>query len=198
MTLPAIPSIDGEITPQLRAILLAMKENIEVRGGQRKAADADKYSTTADVTAAATVAAAAATAAATVASTAEAIAGTENTKQMTALRMREGFNAAGSAPVFACRAWVNFNGTGTVAIRGSGNVSSITDEGVGKYLINFTTAMSDANYCAVGCAGSIDSGIGDRQLSTYRTSAATCRVISGQTSTANVYDAEEVNVAFFR
>ena len=56
------------------------------------------------------------------------------------------FNASGSAPVYACRAWVNFNGTGTVAIRASGNVSSITDNGTGDYTVNFTTAMPDANY----------------------------------------------------
>ena len=63
------------------------------------------------------------------------------------------FNASGSAPVYACRAWVNFNGTGTVAIRGSGNVSSITDNGVGKYAVNLTTAMSDTNYSVSGaCA----------------------------------------------
>jgi hypothetical protein len=47
---------------------------------------------------------------------------------------------------YSCRAWVNFNGTGTVAIRGSGNVTSITDNGTGDYTVNFTTAMSDANY----------------------------------------------------
>jgi hypothetical protein len=44
------------------------------------------------------------------------------------------------------KAWVNFNGTGTVAIRGSMNVSSITDNGTGNYTINFTTAMPNANY----------------------------------------------------
>jgi hypothetical protein len=59
------------------------------------------------------------------------------------------FNASGSAPVYACRAWVNFNGTGTVAIRASGNVSSITDNGTGDYTVNFTTAMPDANYSVV-------------------------------------------------
>ncbi len=47
---------------------------------------------------------------------------------------------------YKCRAWVNFNGTGTVAIRGSGNVSSITDNGTGDYTVNFSNAMSDANY----------------------------------------------------
>jgi hypothetical protein len=49
-----------------------------------------------------------------------------------------------------CRAWVNFNGTGTVAIRSSFNVSSITDNGTGDYTVNFTTALPDANY-SVGC-----------------------------------------------
>jgi len=46
-----------------------------------------------------------------------------------------------------CRAWVNFNGTSTVAIRADFNVSSITDNGTGDYTVNFTTAMPDANYC---------------------------------------------------
>ena len=54
----------------------------------------------------------------------------------------------GTAPLYMCRAWVNFDGTGTVAIRASGNVSSITDNGTGDYTVNFTTAMVDANYCA--------------------------------------------------
>jgi hypothetical protein len=47
---------------------------------------------------------------------------------------------------FKVRAWVNFNGTGTVAIRAAGNVSSITDNGLGDYTVNFTNALSDANY----------------------------------------------------
>ena len=50
--------------------------------------------------------------------------------------------------VFTCKAWVNFNGTGTVAIRASGNVTSITDNGTGDYTVNFTTSMSDINYSA--------------------------------------------------
>jgi hypothetical protein len=52
------------------------------------------------------------------------------------------------ATAYGCRAWVNFNGTGTVAIRASGNVSSITDGGTGVYTVNFTTAMPDADYSA--------------------------------------------------
>ena len=47
------------------------------------------------------------------------------------------------------KAWVNFNGTGTVAIRASYNVSSITDNGTGDYTVNFTTALADANYSVV-------------------------------------------------
>ena len=50
----------------------------------------------------------------------------------------------------AVKAWVNFNGTGTVAIRAAYNVSSITDNGVANFTMNFTTAMPDANYAAVG------------------------------------------------
>ena len=56
---------------------------------------------------------------------------------------------SGTAPLYMCRAWCNFNGTGTVAIRASGNVSSITDGGTGIYTVNFTTALVDANYSAV-------------------------------------------------
>ena len=53
------------------------------------------------------------------------------------------------APVFACRAWINFNGENTVAIRGSGNVSSLTDLGPGHYRITFTNAMPDDDYSVV-------------------------------------------------
>jgi hypothetical protein len=63
------------------------------------------------------------------------------------LQFNSGYGSAATA--YGCRAWVNFNGTGTVAIRASGNVSSITDNGVGFYTVNFTTALVDANYTAV-------------------------------------------------
>ena len=62
------------------------------------------------------------------------------------------------ATAYGCRAWVNFNGTGAVAIRASGNVSSITDNGTGNYTVNFTTAMPDVNYCAVTDCGALTSG----------------------------------------
>jgi len=62
-------------------------------------------------------------------------------------QVKTSLNATGDAPLFACRAWVNFDSTGTVSIRDSGNVSSITDNGNSVYVINFTTAMTDINYC---------------------------------------------------
>ena len=63
------------------------------------------------------------------------------------LQYNSGYGSAATA--YGCRAWVNFNGTGTVAIRDSGNVSSITDAGVGSYFVNFTNAMPDTNYSPV-------------------------------------------------
>jgi hypothetical protein len=63
-------------------------------------------------------------------------------------KFNSGFGSVTTA--YGCRAWVNFNGTGTPAIRGSGNVSSITDNGTGDYTINFTTAMPDENYACIG------------------------------------------------
>jgi hypothetical protein len=52
----------------------------------------------------------------------------------------------------SAKAWVNFNGTGTVSIRASFNVSSITDNGTGDYTVNFTNAFSDTNYVITGTA----------------------------------------------
>ena len=64
------------------------------------------------------------------------------------LQFNSGYGSVATA--YGCRAWVNFDGTGTVAIRASGNVSSITDNGTGNYTVNFTTAMSDNNYTVSG------------------------------------------------
>lgn len=85
-----------------------------------------------------------------IATTVQAQMATDDTKVMTPSKTKNAtlflLSAGGAAPVYACRAWVNFNGTGTVAIRASGNVSSITDNGTGNYTVNFATAMPDANY----------------------------------------------------
>lgn len=67
---------------------------------------------------------------------------------MSTLRVNTLQNTSG-VEVYTAKAWVNFNGTGTVAIRASGNVSSITDNGAGDYTINFTVAMVDTNYAVL-------------------------------------------------
>lgn len=72
-----------------------------------------------------------------------------------AQKTKNDLNASGTAPIYATRAWVNFNGTGVVAIRASGNVSSITDNGTGNYTVNFIDNMEDANYTVSGTATNI-------------------------------------------
>ena len=104
-----------------------------------------------------------------------------------------------SAVAYGCRAWVSFNGTGTPAIRGSGNVSSITDNGTGDYTVNFTTAMPDANYCVSGTAGS---------NSTYNAMMASPYFASAQTTTTSrvvffsdagaLQDSDFNSLAYFR
>lgn len=97
----------------------------------------------------------------------------------------------------ACKAWVNFNGTGTVAIRAAYNVSSITDNGTGNYLVNFTTAMPDVNYC-VSVDGSYNSSYEARTVddATYTTSATgvLCYVNNGGV----IADVARVSVSVFR
>ena len=109
------------------------------------------------------------------------------------------FNASGSTPVFAARTWVNFNGEGTVAIRDSGNVSSITDNGTGTYTVNFATAFPDANYCtqvttrvdnALGTSGNIDRYVAP----TTTTVRVACEIFSSPYKT----DAQTVCVTIFQ
>lgn len=101
------------------------------------------------------------------------------------------FNASGSAPVYACRAWVNFNGTGTVAIRASGNVSSITDQGTGNYRVNFSTAMPDADYAAIWRTGdTVPAGSTGTFLST------SVQVLYGYDGVN--YDNDRISVGVFR
>lgn len=81
------------------------------------------------------------------ASGAEAVAGTDASKLLTPSTLRSGLNSSGAAPVFAARAWVNFDASsGTPVIRGSGNVSGVTRNGPGDYTITFSSPMPDANY----------------------------------------------------
>jgi hypothetical protein len=111
------------------------------------------------------------------------------------------FNASGSAPVYACRAWVNFNGTGTVAIRASGNVSSITDNGTGDYTVNFTTAMPDANYSTIGSASVTEVTSSPeffciKDGGTYSTTAV--QVIMKNGAAASLQDLPIITAAIFR
>ena len=101
---------------------------------------------------------------------------------------------------YTARAWVNFNGTGTVAIRGSGNVSSITDNGTGNYTVNFATALTDANHSVVATASYADSGgnmatVNIQEGGTYSSSAV--QLVVQQASGTN-YDSSTVSVAIFR
>jgi len=72
------------------------------------------------------------------------------------LSFNSGYGSVANA--YACRAWVNFNGTGTVAIRGSANVSSITDVQTGRYWVNFANSMPDTNYSVAGLCSNTSSG----------------------------------------
>ena len=105
------------------------------------------------------------------------------------------FSASGSAPVYAARAWVNFNGTGTVAIRASGNVSSITDNGTGDYTVNFTTAMPDANYSVVSNTQDL-SGASNSQFLSPTTSSV--RIYTITITPLVLADNPIVTVAIFR
>jgi len=62
------------------------------------------------------------------------------------MTINNNFASVGGYPSYECRAWVNFNGTGTIAIRASGNVSSLTDTNTGRWVVNLTNAMTDANF----------------------------------------------------
>lgn len=106
--------------------------------------------------------------------------------------------ASGSAPSYSARAWVNFNGTGTVAIRASGNVSSITDNNTGDYTVNFTTAMSDANYAVISQMY-YTSGVGGMAtIISAPNNTTQASVVVARQDTSGGIDASGVQVAIFR
>ena len=111
------------------------------------------------------------------------------------LQFNSGYGSVATA--YGCRAWVNFNGTGTIAIRASGNVSSITDNNVGDYTVNFTNAMPDANYSAY--AMNMNGGSGYRSYVTVgngNTSSSFSFIII---TASSVYaDPSMLGVAIFR
>jgi hypothetical protein len=113
------------------------------------------------------------------------------------LQFNSGYGSVATA--YGCRAWVSFNGTGTVAIRASGNVSSITDNGVGVYTINFTIAMPDINYSLVSMGKDANvsalGGIGFDSSTTPTTSAVK---VSGVNGAGSYYDYTYMMFAIFR
>ena len=129
-----------------------------------------------------------------IATQAEAEAGTNNTKLMTPLRFRNGLNATGTAPTYACRAWVNFGViTGVVTLRASGNVTSITDNpGSGSYTVNFTTALPDTNYATAFAHAST---AGSVNITSYNTTSITVETYN---SSAVLTDRSTVCVSVFR
>jgi hypothetical protein len=121
------------------------------------------------------------------------------------LRFNSGYGSVATA--YGCRAWVNFNGTGTVAIRASGNVSSITDNGTGDYTVNFTTAMPDANYGFVTGSNSRSAGNDGPVILQDPSNApetGSIRILCGLPGsislgfTGNKFDVSYVNIAIFR
>jgi len=105
---------------------------------------------------------------------------------------------SGSPSYYMARAWVNFNGTGTVAIRASVNVSSITDSGTGRYVVNLTTAMPDTDYATVASCSLV--GAGGQTVTTGSATYSTSAVSIGCTDAINNVSEDQtiVNVAIFR
>jgi hypothetical protein len=107
------------------------------------------------------------------------------------------------ATAYGCRAWVNFNGTtnvgGNCTIRGSGNVSSVADNGTGDYTVNLTTAMPDGNYSAVSSGGTGSNNIRMSSCSPVTTtSTSQIRVLGITVNAGSLIDLEVVSVAVFR
>jgi hypothetical protein len=99
-----------------------------------------------------------------------------------------------------CQAWVNFNGTGTVSIRGSGNVSSITDVTTGGYRVIFTTAQPNANFSALGFASSDNaSPLASLNIDGFAAAVSTTQVNIGIVNTAGTrVDREVIMFAVIR
>ena len=120
------------------------------------------------------------------------------------LKFNSGFGSV--TTVYGCRLWVNFNGTGTLAIRASGGVSSVTDAGVGNYVINYTTNMPDANYAAMVSPGYIESTGAQQWMLTAATTPPTAvgsvtinnRLVDNDAPTFAAADNSGVMVSIFR
>ena len=96
------------------------------------------------------------------------------------------------------KAWVNFNGTGTVAIRASYNISSITDHATGQYTVNFTNAMANANYMSAGMAGGDYNNLMNvvQPTTDYAPTTTSCRYSTLYVNTT-LYDAQYIGIAIY-
>jgi hypothetical protein len=118
-------------------------------------------------------------------------------------QFNSGFGSVATA--FGCRAWVNWNGTGS-AIRASGNVTSITSPGTGQYTVNFTNAMPDANYAVAGTANSTAYVLTSSYLvfalsvssAGNFVTTTSCRIISGNNDAESLLNATWITASFFR
>ena len=110
------------------------------------------------------------------------------------------FNSGyGSAAVaYGCRAWVNFNGTGTVAIRASGNVTSITDNGTGDYTVNITTALVDVNFSVAWSASQDTNGSNSFSGGPQTRTTSTVRLATQSSTSGAFLDVANANIAVFR
>lgn len=136
-----------------------------------------------------------------IATTADAQAGTDDTKVMTPVKVRDAFNANNAPPVFACRAWVVFSvdtATGAITILGSGNVSGVIRNAAGDYTINFSTAMPDANFATLVSGTRVWSTDADNFGAQVREWGTTYTRVQTFANTVSLIDAERVMVAVFR
>jgi hypothetical protein len=122
---------------------------------------------------------------------------------LTISTLSDGVNSTSATnPILgSAKAWVNFNGTGTPAIRTSYNVSSITRNGTGQYSVNFTNAMTDANYCFQCNAQDLNNGMGvpTAQADPTRTiTASSLPVLYNYPPDAGYYDCTIFTVTIFR
>jgi len=118
--------------------------------------------------------------------------------------IKTALNATGSAPIYAVRAWVNFDGStntgGSCTVRASGNVSSVTDNGTANYTINFASALPDANYTCASMQGH-NTAAGAARAVVYdqdNTKSTTALQIRTVFDWVNYYDLNEVYVAIIR
>jgi len=136
----------------------------------------------------------------TVLTSASDLAAANLTGNVAAARITDALNASGSAPIYACRAWVNFDGdTGSGnTILGSGNVSSVSRTATGEYTVNFSTAMPDVNYATnistrwTGSGSTVTGSVRGTGFSTNSVDIVTWN------SSFSATNSPQVNISIFR